>query len=48
MSTKAGGKAGDREPGTVLFGRTRRRVLGWLLGHPGEAFYLRQIVRYAG
>lgn len=48
MSTKADWKAGDREPGTVLFGRTRRRVLGWLLGHPDEAFYLRQIVRYAG
>jgi predicted nucleotidyltransferase len=23
-------------------------VLGWLLGHPDEAFYLRQIVRHAG
>lgn len=42
------GKAGHREAATVLFGRTRRRVLGWLLGHPDEAFYLRQIVRQAG
>lgn len=36
------------EPTTELFGRTRRRVLGWLLGYPGEAYYLRQIVRYTG
>jgi predicted nucleotidyltransferase len=33
---------------TVLFGSTRRRVLGWLLGHADEAFYLRQIVRQTG
>jgi predicted nucleotidyltransferase len=33
---------------TVLFGSTRRRVLGWLLGHPDEAFYLRQIARLTG
>jgi uncharacterized protein len=32
----------------VLFGRTRQRVLGWLFGHPDEAFYLREIVRYSG
>lgn len=49
MSTTAGSAdAGYREPATVLFGRTRRRVLGWLLGHPDEAFYLRQIARQAG
>jgi predicted nucleotidyltransferase len=36
------------DPATVLFGRTRRRVLGWLLGHPDEAYYLRQIVRQTG
>jgi uncharacterized protein len=35
-------------PASVLFGKTRRRVLGWLLGHPDEAFYLRQIVRHTG
>lgn len=33
---------------SVLFGSTRRRVLGWLLGHPDEAFYLRQIARSTG
>jgi predicted nucleotidyltransferase len=36
------------DPATVLFGSTRRRVLGWLLGHPDEAYYLRQIVRQTG
>jgi predicted nucleotidyltransferase len=41
-------KASSGGSATVLFGRTRRRVLGWLLGHPTEAFYLRQIVRQAG
>lgn len=35
-------------PGSVLFGQTRRRVLGWLLGHPDQAYYLRQIVRQTG
>lgn len=34
--------------GSVLFGRTRRLVLGWLLGHPDEAYYVRQIVRETG
>jgi uncharacterized protein len=48
MSTKGQPAEGPREPATVLFGRTRRRVLGWLLGHPDEPFYLRQIVRHAG
>ena len=36
------------DPATVLFGTTRRRVLGWLLGHPDEAFYLRELVRHIG
>jgi len=31
-----------------LFGRTRRDVLGLLLGHPDERFYLRQILRTIG
>jgi len=31
--------------GSVLFGRARRLILGWLLGHPHEAFFLRQLVR---
>ena len=30
---------------TVLFGKARRAVLGLMFGHPGESFYLRQIVR---
>ena len=38
----------NSDPATLLFGRTRRRVLGWLLGHPDEAYYLRQIVRLTG
>lgn len=32
----------------VLFGRTRRAILGLLYGHPDEAYYLRQLVRLAG
>jgi predicted nucleotidyltransferase len=40
--------ASSIDPATVLFGSTRRRVLGWLLGHPDEAYYLRQIVRQTG
>jgi len=39
---------GGADPGTVLFGRTRRRVLAWLLGHADEAYYLRQIARHTG
>lgn len=38
----------EQDPGSILFGKTRRRVLAWLLGHPDEAFYLRQIVRQTG
>ena len=37
-----------RDPSTVLFGRTRRRVLSWLYGHPGQRYYLRQVVRQTG
>jgi predicted nucleotidyltransferase len=33
--------------GQVLFGKTRRKVLGLLLSHPGQTFYLREIVRWA-
>src|SRR5438552_3473015 len=38
-------------PGTIgdlLFGKTRQRVLGLLLGHPDESFHLRQVVRLSG
>jgi len=36
------------DPAAVLFGSTRRRVLGWLLGHADEAYYLRELVRQTG
>lgn len=36
------------DPAALLFGSTRRRVLGWLLGHADEAFYLRELVRHTG
>ena len=32
----------------ILFGKTRRAVLGLLLGRPEETFYLRQIARLTG
>jgi len=32
----------------VLFGQTRRAVLGLLLGHPDESYYLRQVARLTG
>lgn len=37
-----------RDPAAVLFGITRRRVLGWLLGHADQAFYLRELARQTG
>lgn len=36
------------DAGAVLFGLTRRRLLGWLYGHPEQKFYLRQLVRQSG
>jgi predicted nucleotidyltransferase len=36
------------DPAALLFGSTRRRVLGWLLGHADEAYYLRELVRQTG
>src|SRR5262249_44238773 len=36
------------DPSVVLFGSTRRRVLGWLLGHGDKAYYLRELVRHTG
>ena len=32
----------------MLFGKTRRLVLGLVFGHPDEAFYIREIVRRTG
>jgi predicted nucleotidyltransferase len=48
MGTRATVPVGPADAATVLFGSTRRRILGWLLGHSDEAFYLRQIVRNTG
>jgi predicted nucleotidyltransferase len=48
MSTSKPQRPSGSEAGAVLFGQTRRRVLGWLYGHADEAFYLRQIVRLTG
>jgi predicted nucleotidyltransferase len=38
----------DSNIGNVLFGKTRRSVLGLLFTRPDESFYLRQISRLAG
>ena len=38
----------SHDVGAVLFGRARRLILGWLLGHPDEAYFLRQLVRQTG
>ena len=38
----------DESISMALFGKARRAVLGLLLTHPDESFYLRQIVRAAG
>ena len=46
MGTTTADPAGPTDAATLLFGSTRRRVLGWLLGHADEAYYLRQIVRH--
>lgn len=48
MSTTRQKAGPPPDVGAVLFGLTRRRVLGWLFGHADEAFYLRQIVRLTG
>jgi predicted nucleotidyltransferase len=48
MSTTSRAIHEERELASVLFGQTRLRVLGWLFGHPDEAYYLRQIVRQTG
>lgn len=48
MGTTEGDRPPARDASAVLFGRTRRRVLALLFGHPDERFYLRQIVRQSG
>jgi predicted nucleotidyltransferase len=37
----------DSELSAALFGQTRRSVLALLYGHPGQSYYLRQLVRTA-
>jgi predicted transcriptional regulator len=37
-----------RDAAAVLFGSTRRRLLGWLLRHADDAFYLRELARQTG
>jgi DNA-binding transcriptional ArsR family regulator len=32
----------------ALFGKTRRRLLGWLFTHPDESFYVRELLRITG
>jgi len=34
--------------GSALFGKTRRRLLGWLFTHPDQAFYVRELVKSTG
>lgn len=48
MGTIAGAPPARTDAAALLFGTTRRRVLGWLLGHADEAYYLRQIARHTG
>lgn len=38
----------SHDVGAVLFGRARRLILGWLLGHQDETYFLRQLVRQTG
>ena len=38
----------DSELSAALFGQTRRAVLALLYSHPGQSYYLRQLVRSAG
>lgn len=48
MSTSTSRPRPFVDSASILFGMTRRRVLGWLLTHPDEDFYLREIVRRTG
>lgn len=48
MRTNSERSKGPLDASNVLFGKTRRRVLGLLFGHPERSFYLRQIVRQTG
>jgi predicted nucleotidyltransferase len=48
MGTTSADRPPRHDASAVLFGRTRRRVLALLFGHPDERFYLRQIMRQSG
>src|SRR5204862_7724180 len=48
MGTTAVAPTAWTDAAALLFGSTRRRLLGWLLGHADEAYYLRQIARHTG
>jgi DNA-binding transcriptional ArsR family regulator len=39
-------RVGGSGPAATLFGKTRRRLLGWLFTHPDESFYVRELVRF--
>jgi predicted nucleotidyltransferase len=43
-----GESVGVDGPAAALFGKTRRRLLGWLFTHPDESFYVRELVRITG
>ena len=49
LEMRTNGEAPDAGgPEAVLFGKTRRRLLGWLFTHPDESFYVRELVRFTG
>jgi predicted nucleotidyltransferase len=48
MSTRSDESREVLDVSSVLFGQTRRRVLGLLFGHPERSFYLREVVRLTG
>jgi predicted nucleotidyltransferase len=48
MSTESVTADDASNPGMLLFGKTRGRLLAWLYGHPDQRFYLRQLARQTG
>jgi len=48
MRTDSPPKSYPTDPSTVLFGKSRGRLLAWLYAHPDERFYVRQLVRLTG
>ncbi len=39
---------GEEKISSVLFGKTRRKILGLFFSHPDESYYLRQVARIIG